>query len=83
MSQYTVAVVGATGLVGQTMIEILQERNFPVKKLVPMASERSIGETVLFNNRNIEVLDLATQDFSGVDFALFSAGASVSKNMHR
>lgn len=79
MSQYTVAVVGATGLVGQTMIEILQERNFPVKKLVPMASERSIGETVLFNNRNIEVLDLATQDFSGVDFALFSAGASVSK----
>lgn len=79
MSKYTVAVVGATGLVGQTMIEILQERNFPIKKLVPMASHRSVGETVIFNNRNIEVLDLATQDFAGVDFALFSAGGSVSE----
>ncbi len=79
MSKYTVAVVGATGLVGQTMIEILEERKFPVAKLIPMASHRSVGETVSFHGKDIPVVDLATQDFAGVDFALFSAGGSVSK----
>lgn len=79
MSEYTVAVVGATGLVGQSMIEILEERKFPVKKLIPMASSRSEGEVVAFNKKNIRVVDLAKQDFAGVDFALFSAGGEVSK----
>lgn len=79
MSKYTVAVVGATGLVGQAMIEILQERNFPVKKLLPMASKRSAGEKILFNNKQVTVLDLAEQDFNGVNFALFSAGSKVSE----
>ena len=79
MTKYTVAVVGATGLVGQTMMEILEERKFPVKKLIPMASHRSAGETVSFNGEDIVVVDLAKQDFAGVDFALFSAGGSVSQ----
>lgn len=79
MSGYNVAVVGATGLVGQAMIEILQERKFPVKKLIPMASSRSAGEKILFNNKQVTVLDLAEQDFSDIDFALFSAGGNVSK----
>lgn len=79
MSKYNVAVVGATGLVGQTMIEILQERNFPVKKLIPLASSNSAGEKIVFNNQQITVLDLATFDFKDVDFALFSAGSNVSK----
>ncbi|MBP9722448.1 MAG: aspartate-semialdehyde dehydrogenase [Gammaproteobacteria bacterium] len=79
MSKYNVAVVGATGLVGQTMIEILEERKFPINKLIPMASERSIGKKVSFKNKYITVVDLAKQDFSGVDFALFSAGGNISK----
>ncbi len=77
--QYTVAVVGATGAVGETMLAILQERNFPVGKIVPLASERSAGGTVTFRNREVVVQDLATFDPAGVDFALFSAGGGVSK----
>lgn len=79
MSKYRVAVVGATGLVGQSMIEILEERKFPVAELIPMASSRSEGEKVLFNNKQVTVVDVAKQDFSGIDFALFSAGSSVSQ----
>ncbi|KTD48616.1 aspartate-semialdehyde dehydrogenase [Legionella rubrilucens] len=74
-----VAIVGATGAVGETFLTVLQERDFPVDKLYPLASERSAGKTVQFNNRELEVLNLADFDFSGVDIGLFSAGGSVSK----
>lgn len=76
--QYTVAVVGATGAVGETMLSILAERRFPVGKLVPLASERSAGSRVQFGGRSIVVQDLAKFDPQGVDIALFSAGGSTS-----
>lgn len=79
MNPYTVAVVGATGLVGQKMIEVLEERRFPLRKLVPVASSRSAGKTVKFNDQPVTVETLAPEVFRGVDFALFSAGAAVSR----
>ncbi len=75
----TLAVVGATGAVGEVMLSILHERKFPIKELIPLASERSAGEKVDFGNHKLTVRDLATFDPKGVDFALFSAGGSVSK----
>lgn len=77
--QYTVAVVGATGAVGETMLSVLAERNFPVGTLVALASERSAGERIAFGDRQVVVQDLAQFDPSGVDFALFSAGGGISK----
>lgn len=77
--QYTVAVVGATGAVGETMLDILAQRDFPVGKLVALASERSAGERISFGERTVVVQDLATFDPAGVDIALFSAGGSISK----
>jgi aspartate-semialdehyde dehydrogenase len=74
-----VAVVGATGAVGQTMLKVLHERKFPIAKLIPLASARSAGELVRFGRHDIEVEDLANFDFSGVDIALFSAGSAVSQ----
>jgi aspartate-semialdehyde dehydrogenase len=76
---YTVAVVGATGLVGRTMITVLEELNFPVDRLIPLASARSTGSEVLFKKTPIKVQLLTAESFAGVDFALFSAGANVSK----
>lgn len=76
--KYNVAILGATGAVGETMMEILKERQFPIKQLFPLASARSAGEVVKFGNKHIEVLDVDSFDFSQVDIALFSAGASVS-----
>lgn len=76
---YTVAVVGATGLVGQSLIEVLEERAFPVKRLVPLASERSLGRVVEFQGEEIAVEVLDTESFAGVDIALFSAGGDVSR----
>ena len=73
-----VAVVGATGAVGEVMIEILEQRKFPVGKLHALASSRSAGKTVRFGNQSIEVTDLAEFDFSTVQIALFSAGGSIS-----
>lgn len=75
---YRVAVVGATGAVGETLLSILAERGFPVGELVALASERSAGDSVRFNNRPVTVRNLADFDFAGVDFAFFSAGGSVS-----
>jgi aspartate-semialdehyde dehydrogenase len=75
---YTVAVAGATGLVGETMLQILAERKFPVGELIPLASARSVGKTIEFGGRKLPVRDLATFDFAGVDIGLFSAGGSVS-----
>jgi len=77
-SKYVVAVVGATGVVGRELIEILEERNFPVSELVPLASERSEGERVAFNGKNVVVRKLDKDSFKDVDIALFSAGAERS-----
>ena len=77
--QYDVAVVGATGAVGEAMIEILQQRDFPVGTLYPLASSRSAGKRVEFNSRQVIVGDLDEFDFSKAQIALFSAGGSVSE----
>ena len=77
--QYNVAMVGATGAVGEALLAILEERGFPVAELVPLASERSAGSTVGFAGRQIGVRDLAKYDFAGIDIAFFSAGGSVSR----
>ncbi|WP_435216683.1 aspartate-semialdehyde dehydrogenase [Luminiphilus sp. nBUS_07] len=74
-----IAVVGATGAVGEAMIEILEQREFPVGKLYLLASARSVGKTVRFRGKSIAVSDLAEFDFSKTAIALFSAGGSVSK----
>ena len=76
---YSVAVVGATGLVGEAMLACLGERKFPVAELHLLASERSAGTRIGFGGRKHTVTDLAAFDFDGVDIALFSAGGSVSK----
>jgi len=76
--KYAVAVLGATGLVGETMIKILEERDFPVSRLVPLASARSAGKTVMFRGEPHTVEALDDCDFAGIDIGLFSAGASVS-----
>jgi aspartate-semialdehyde dehydrogenase len=76
---YKVAVVGATGAVGEAMLAVLAERKFPVGELVALASERSAGDYVKFGNDEVMVRDLATFDPSGVDIALFSAGGSISR----
>lgn len=77
--QLKVAVVGATGAVGEAMLAVLAERNFPVSELVALASERSAGSEVAFGDEALVVRDLATFDPAGVDIALFSAGGSISK----
>jgi aspartate-semialdehyde dehydrogenase len=77
-SEYDVAVVGATGAVGEAMISILEERNFPVRKLYPLASSRSAGKSIQFRGKSIRVTDLAEFDFSQVQIGLFSAGGSIS-----
>jgi aspartate-semialdehyde dehydrogenase len=76
---YKVAVVGATGAVGEVMLSVLAERQFPVGELIALASERSAGDYVKFGNDEVMVRDLATFDPAGVDIALFSAGGSISK----
>ena len=76
---FKVAVVGATGAVGETMLSILAERNFPVGELVALASAKSAGTKVRFGHKEIVVQDLASFDPAGVDIALFSAGGSTSK----
>ena len=78
MDKVNVAIVGATGAVGEVMLEILAERKFPVDNLVLLASERSAGATVQYNGKSIRVQDLATFDFSNTQIGLFSAGGSVS-----
>ena len=77
--QFNVAVVGATGAVGEVMLSILAERKFPVGQIHALASERSAGGVVKFGDEEIIVRDLATFDPTGVDIALFSAGGSISK----
>lgn len=76
-----IAVVGATGAVGQQMIKTLETRNLPIKKLTLLSSSRSAGKKVVFNNEEIEVQEAAPESFEGVDIALFSAGGSISKEL--
>ena len=77
--KYDVAVVGASGAVGEAMLTVLAERNFPVGEIYPLASERSAGKTVEFRGRHIRIADLADFDFSKAQIALFSAGGSISE----
>jgi aspartate-semialdehyde dehydrogenase len=76
-----VAVVGATGLVGRAMLEVLSQRSFPVSKIVPLASKRSAGRKVMFGGEELEVLEATPDRFAGVDIALFSAGGGVSREL--
>ncbi|WP_017942118.1 MULTISPECIES: aspartate-semialdehyde dehydrogenase [unclassified Thioalkalivibrio] len=76
--KFDVAVVGATGAVGETLLSILAERDLPIGRVHALASSRSVGKTVAFGRRELEVEDLATFDFSTVQIGLFSPGASVS-----
>jgi len=78
-SGYVVAVVGATGAVGTEMIAVLEERKFPVIRLVPLASARSAGGTVTFQGTEVAIEVLTKDSFVGVDIALFSAGADLSR----
>ncbi|MBJ6980786.1 aspartate-semialdehyde dehydrogenase [Luteimonas sp. MC1572] len=77
--QYKVAVVGATGVVGEAMLALLAERGFPVGELVALASERSAGGTIDFGDDEVVIRDLAGFDPAGVDIALFAAGGAVSR----
>lgn len=79
MSGLTVAVVGATGQVGRVMRTILEERNFPVETIRFFASARSAGSTLPWKGEEVLVEDVATADFSGIDIAIFSAGATASR----
>lgn len=76
--KFNVAVVGATGAVGETMLSILEERDFPVGKVHAVASSRSAGEVIRFKDQDLIVEDLQTFDFKGIQIGLFSPGASVS-----
>jgi len=76
---YRVAVIGATGNVGQEMLNILAERNFPADEVIALASSRSIGREISFGDKTLKCQNLENFDFSGVDFALMSAGSEIAK----
>ena len=76
---YVVAIVGATGAVGTEMIDVLEERKFPVSRLVPLASTRSAGGMVTFDGNEVPIEVLTKDSFADVDIALFSAGADISR----
>src|SRR3982074_1747847 len=78
MKQLKVAVVGATGLVGTKMLEVLAERNFPVTELIPVASERSIGKEVTFKGKKYKIVSAGDAIAARPAIALFSAGGSTS-----
>ena len=77
--KYNVAVVGATGVVGETMLSILEQRDFPVNEVHAVASSRSAGSRIPFKQGELVVQDLEQFDFNGIDIGLFSPGASISK----
>ncbi len=76
---FRVAVVGATGMVGREMLKVLEQRKFPVKELVPLASARSAGKTLPFAGGEVTVKEVSAENFEGIDVALFSAGSGPSK----
>ena len=75
-----VAVVGATGMVGQVMLSVLQERNFPLTELIPVASERSVGNKISYNNKEYIIISLQDAVNAKPDIALFSAGGETSSH---
>ena len=77
--QYSIAIVGATGAVGETLLEVLEERNFPVDKLYLLASERSAGVTRSFKGKQLRIENLADFDFDKAQIGLFSAGGAISR----
>ena len=79
MKGYRVAIVGATGLVGQEFIKVLQERNFPITSIRLLASDRSAGKKLFIAHNEIEVEETVPESFEGIDIALFSAGAEISR----
>ena len=79
MRKYNVAVVGATGVVGTEMIATLEKRNFPVKEIILLASERSLGKELVFRGKDYPVRVLSDDSFKGVEIGLFSAGGSISR----
>ena len=79
MKTYTVAILGATGAVGQEMIRVLQERNFPVGKLIPLASKRSAGKTLKFRGEDITIQEACDTAFEGVDIVLGAAENDIAK----
>ena len=79
MKTYTVAVLGATGAVGQEMIKILEERNFPVGKLIPLASARSAGKTLTFKGEEVVIQEACDEAFTGVDIVLGAAENDIAK----
>lgn len=74
-----VAILGVTGLVGRTMLQVLEERNFPATEIIPLASKRSAGQKVTFRGREFTIREPSAEAFRGVDIALFSAGATASR----
>ncbi len=79
MKLYTVAILGATGAVGQAMMKILEERNFPVGKLVPLASARSAGKTLTFRGEEVTIREACDEAFAGVDIVLGAAENDIAK----
>ena len=79
MKSYRIAVVGATGAVGQEILRTLEQRKFPVSQLKPLASTRSVGKTVEFQGKKLPIEELRASAFEGIDYALFSAGATRSR----
>ncbi len=79
IKQYIVAVIGATGLVGREVIKELTERNFPIKKLVAVASENSVGKEVSFGDATLKIVQITDVNFAGIDIVLFCAGSMISK----
>jgi aspartate-semialdehyde dehydrogenase len=82
MKKYNVAVVGATGMVGRKMLEVLEERKLPIAEFYPFASAKSAGKTITFNSKEYEVIELTPEAIKSrkIDFAIFSAGATTSRN---
>jgi aspartate-semialdehyde dehydrogenase len=80
MNEYNVAIVGATGLVGQEFIKVLIQRNFPMKSIRLLASDRSAGKKLVVNKQEIEVSETTPESFEGIDIALFSAGSEISRH---
>ena len=79
MSANVVAILGATGVVGQQMLQCLEERNFPVERLVPLASARSVSKTVTFRGEQVPVVEAAPEAFEGIDIVLGAAGDGTAK----
>lgn len=77
--EYNIAICGATGNVGRKMLQVLEERNFPIKNIKFLASEKSTGETITFRGENFKVEKAEGSSFKNTDIALFSAGGETSK----